>query len=316
MSDSAPPQPSNEQHAPGRVKRISDALNHALDVLHIHHHDDRPPCALAEALLARVKEDMGASWTQVEADFCDPACLQRYLRARSMDVTKAATMLKNTLEWRREFEIDKLKLSDYEDFLGEGWVYLLGNDDQGHTAMMLRKRATRLEDDRIDNFVGYLVVLLESAIRNMKGGQETWTWIFDMKGYESRNSPRFDYTLRVLQLVANHYPERLNKVFIMDAPTIFWVLFKAVCPFLDPVTKSKVEFVYSKDIPKQQPADEAPSKAEAATGTAEDAAVVVAAPAVAADTPVARFMPLHKYYAAKYDKQQHTQMLAALGWPQ
>jgi hypothetical protein len=69
-------------------------------------------------------------------------------------------------------------------------------------------------------------VLLESAVRNMRNGTEKWTWVFDMAGYDSRNSPRIDVTLRVLQLVASHYPERLAKVFIVDAPTIFWVLFK------------------------------------------------------------------------------------------
>jgi hypothetical protein len=69
-------------------------------------------------------------------------------------------------------------------------------------------------------------MLLESSIRNLKAGAERWTWVFDMANYDSRNSPRFDATLRVLTLVANHYPERLNKVFIVDAPTIFWVLFK------------------------------------------------------------------------------------------
>jgi hypothetical protein len=77
-----------------------------------------------------------------------------------------------------------------------------------------------------ENFLGFLVLTLESSIRMMKHGQETWTWLLDMSNYDSRNSPRFDFTVRVLQLVANHYPERLNKVFIVDAPTLFWVLFK------------------------------------------------------------------------------------------
>ncbi|KIZ00857.1 Uncharacterized protein MNEG_7107 [Monoraphidium neglectum] len=186
-------------------------------------------------------------WGPAEEEFVDAACLQRYLRARGKDVGKASAMLKHTLEWRREFGVDKLRLSDYDSFLAEGWIYLLGNDDAGHSVMMLRKRASRLEDDRQENFLGFLVLTLESSIRMMKHGQETWTWLLDMSNYDSRNSPRFDFTVRVLQLVANHYPERLNKVFIVDAPTLFWVLFKALCPFLDPVTKAKVEFVQAND---------------------------------------------------------------------
>jgi len=69
-----------------RLRRISDAV---CDALHItnHHKPASSNCQLAEALLKRVKEEMGDQFTEQEAAFCDPACLQRYLRARSMDVT-------------------------------------------------------------------------------------------------------------------------------------------------------------------------------------------------------------------------------------
>ena len=74
---------------PGALRRISDAVGHALDALHITHHQEKPvypACKLADALLAKVQQDMGASWTAAEEQFCDPPCLQRDLRARGMDV--------------------------------------------------------------------------------------------------------------------------------------------------------------------------------------------------------------------------------------
>lgn len=36
---------------------------------------------------------------------CDESCLQRYLRARNMDVTKAHDMLAATLKWRQEHKV-------------------------------------------------------------------------------------------------------------------------------------------------------------------------------------------------------------------
>jgi hypothetical protein len=60
----------------------------ALEAMHITaHHETRTPEELAQELLKRVQEELGAAWGPKEAAFCDAACLQRYLRARSMDVT-------------------------------------------------------------------------------------------------------------------------------------------------------------------------------------------------------------------------------------
>lgn len=39
----------------------------------------------------------------------DDACLVRYLRARSGDVEKAASMLSATLEWRRQFGLPEVR---------------------------------------------------------------------------------------------------------------------------------------------------------------------------------------------------------------
>lgn len=91
--------------------RISDALNHTLEALHIthHHHDEPPKCELAQAVLEQVKGEMGDAFGAREAAFCDAACLQRYLRARGMDVGRAAAMLKGTLEWRRDFGVGERK---------------------------------------------------------------------------------------------------------------------------------------------------------------------------------------------------------------
>lgn len=63
------------------LRRISDAL-------HITHHDQhpQPACASSAAVLARVKAEMGDGFGAAEDKFCDPLCVQRYLRARGKDV--------------------------------------------------------------------------------------------------------------------------------------------------------------------------------------------------------------------------------------
>jgi hypothetical protein len=68
----------------------SSWLSSAWGALHLGSHateQQQPPCDLAKELLAKVRDELGpdAFGAQEEA-FCDPACLQRYLRARGMDV--------------------------------------------------------------------------------------------------------------------------------------------------------------------------------------------------------------------------------------
>lgn len=54
-------------------------------------------------------------------------------------------------------------------------------------------------------------------------------------------------TLSILQ---DHYPERLHKFVLLNAPTVFYVFFKAISPFIDPVTREKINFI--KGSPTEQ----------------------------------------------------------------
>jgi CRAL/TRIO, N-terminal domain len=60
----------------------------------------------------------------------DDACFLRYLRARNLDVAKAVTMLKATLQWRAEFGVqnvlaEELHVVARENATGKVSVHLL-----------------------------------------------------------------------------------------------------------------------------------------------------------------------------------------------
>jgi len=46
-----------------------------------------------------------------------------------------------------------------------------------------------------------------------------------------------------MNLLGNHYPERLGLAFMVDPPFYFTVFWKAVSPFIPPSTQKKVIFV-------------------------------------------------------------------------
>jgi len=96
---------------------------------------------------------------------------------------------------------------------------------------------------------------------------------------------------------------------------------QAVSPFLDPVTKAKVEFVYSKDLATLKAAESAGAPAAVAAAPAPSrsvfagvfATVALAAPP-AGDSSTARFLPYAKYLQQPFDKSGHFDKLAKFGW--
>ncbi|EFJ50825.1 hypothetical protein VOLCADRAFT_88143 [Volvox carteri f. nagariensis] len=212
--------------------------------------------------------------TQEELDWCDATTVKRYLRARNGHVHKAARMLHGTLKWRQEFGVGTLRLDEFRGGrqLGSGRMYTAGNDPAGRSILVTRKRSDAFQAGEHSAYLRFLVFTLETCVRAMKGGQEKWVWLMDMRGYSRANSPpitpclfpsypdtrnHLDVAMATLRILSDHFPERLHRCFFIDAPSLFSFLFSALWPFVDPVTRQKIVFVASKDYAKQIEAVEA-----------------------------------------------------------
>ncbi|KAJ3106656.1 hypothetical protein HDU97_005808 [Phlyctochytrium planicorne] len=191
--------------------------------------------------------------------FCDDSCLKRYLRARAWDVDKAAIKLRETLLWRAEYRPHELSSKDLIEESKGGNTYLNGQvvvltspifDRQGRPIIYLRKRSKAVDPEKN---IQLLVKILEDAISLMPAGVEKVCLILDMTEYTRANSPPLSATRLTLNILSNHYPERLGISYIVNAPWIFNTLWAIVSPFLDAVTRSKVRFAtitkFTKDVP-------------------------------------------------------------------
>ncbi|KAG7990165.1 hypothetical protein I3843_02G011800 [Carya illinoinensis] len=95
--------------------------------------------------------------------------------------------------------------------------------------------------------VRHLVYLLENAILNLPEGQEQMSWLIDFTGFSLNTSVSVKTSREIINILQNHYPERLAVAILYSPPRVFQALWKAVKYFLDPKTFQKVKFAYPKN---------------------------------------------------------------------
>lgn len=91
---------------------------------------------------------------------------------------------------------------------------------------------------------------------------ETCCTIMDMKGVGVTRVPSvYGYVKQASAISQDHYPERLGKLYIINAPWGFSSVFSVVKGFLDPVTVSKIHVLgsgYQKELLAQVPKENLP----------------------------------------------------------
>ncbi|KAL2329397.1 hypothetical protein Fmac_022824 [Flemingia macrophylla] len=180
--------------------------------------------------------------------------LLKFLRARELKVKDALAMIRNTLKWRKEFNIDALLEEDLGDDLDKV-VFMHGHGREGHPVCYnvygefqnkeLYQKAFSTEDNRT-KFLRWRTQLLERSVRNLDfspSGINTVLQVNDLK-----NSPgpaKRDLriaTKQALQLLQDNYPEFVAKQIFINVPWWYLAFYSIINPFLTQRTKSKFIF--------------------------------------------------------------------------
>jgi len=92
----------------------------------------------------------------------------------------------------------------------------------------------------------HMACLFERAIEHFPPSSEEerlrWTWVVDVHGFALRHTNPAT-SIELLQLLECAYPERLKRMLIVDAPSLFFGLWNVIKPLLREKTRSKIEFV-------------------------------------------------------------------------
>ncbi|XP_011021533.1 PREDICTED: random slug protein 5-like [Populus euphratica] len=173
-----------------------------------------------------------APLTVKQEKFCNNACVERFLRAKGDNVKKAAKHLRACLSWRESIGTENLIADEFSAELAEGVAYVAGHDEESRPVMIFRIKQDYQKFHSQKLFTRLLVFTLEVAIGTMPKNAEQFVLLFDASFFRSA-SAFMNLLLGTLKLVAEYYPGRLYKAFVIDPPSLFSYLWKGVRPFVE-----------------------------------------------------------------------------------
>lgn len=175
----------------------------------------------------------------------DPSAVHRYLIAHGLSPTRAATAIIDTAHWRVDFHIDSVTAKSLENKIRAeaGSMFVSEGRARDGSPIVYNKKSTTPETDH-ETQLKQIVYTLERAVAQMDLAQShQWYWLIDLKNWSSSSGTSLNESMRIVNVLRWHYPERLNKAVIIDAPMHFQLIWSAVRPLIPSKTREKVVFV-------------------------------------------------------------------------
>jgi hypothetical protein len=167
--------------------------------------------------------------------------------------------LQETLKWRKSFGVEALIKACFgpdEDETAQmlrketetGKIYVRGYDHEGRALMYMRPQHenTHIPENNMKNLVYNLERAIACTKKKSNSTQEKICLIIDFEGYQLRHAPPLSVSRMTLDILQKHYPERMYRAYVCNAPFIFRTFFAMVRPFIDPLTKQKIVMCHGK----------------------------------------------------------------------
>ncbi|KAH0471497.1 MAG: hypothetical protein KVP17_002733 [Porospora cf. gigantea B] len=168
------------------------------------------------------------------------------------DLTEARRRWQLTKKWRAAYGTDDIltEASPHYFIVKDNYPqYILGRSKEGRLVWFERPGKGRLNTllkngVTLHDMARHYILTTEYLWRVAEPRDDAQIIsVFDLTG--CRLADLAGNTLKLFKmscgLIADHYPERSQKVIMINAPWFFQAAFAIVSPFIDPVTKNKIE---------------------------------------------------------------------------
>ncbi|KAK1395238.1 Random slug protein 5 [Heracleum sosnowskyi] len=198
----------------------------------IDHHDQKQLQKTrdrVDAVLHLLKKQAPLSLKQER--YCSRSSVERFVKAKGENVKKAAKNLRACLSWRESIGIENLIADEFSTEIADGVAYVSGYDDDSRPVLIFRIKQDYHKFHSQKMLTRLVVFTLEVAIQSMAKNVDQFVILFDASFF--RSGPAFmNMLLTTLKIIADYYPCRLYKAFVIDPPSIFSYLWKGVKAFV------------------------------------------------------------------------------------
>ncbi|KAF8114663.1 hypothetical protein N665_0034s0004 [Sinapis alba] len=185
----------------------------------------------AEAVLRLLRKQTPLTLKQEK--FCSRECVERFLKGKGDNVKKAAKQLTSCLSWRQNFDIERMGAEEFSAELTDGVAYIAGHDGESRPVIMFRFKHDYQKLRSQKQFTRLVAFTMETAISSMsRNAEQSVVLLFDASFFRS-SSAFANLLLATLKIIADNYPCRLYKAFIIDPPSFFSYIWKGVRPFVE-----------------------------------------------------------------------------------
>lgn len=189
----------------------------------------------------------------------DPNLPLRHFRADKGHIEKAIKRTKYAIQWRQDFGVETLLRSvenprtDEEHEIrnilmhesSTAKIYVRNHDREGRATLyfyLVRENTYNHKHNMM-----HLVFQIEKGIAcSAKNGFDKVNIIMDFTDWKLKDASSIETTKETIHILQDCYVERLNRVFMTNAPVIFRSFWNIAKPFIDPTTKRKIVFCSGK----------------------------------------------------------------------
>ncbi|KAJ8984842.1 hypothetical protein NQ317_013043 [Molorchus minor] len=185
----------------------------------------------------------------------DDYFLLRWLRARNWNPEAAEKMLRQSMKWRQQWEVD----DGLKNWSPPEVIQLYhpsgtsGYDKDGAPVIIVPFAGLDVfglinSCSKQDCVRATIRILEENLALAAQTGINKLVVIFDMEGFNLRQyawRPAAELVLSMIQMYEANYPEILKACYIINAPRVFSIAFNVVKKFLNEYTLSKIQIFKS-----------------------------------------------------------------------
>lgn len=210
---------------------------------------------------AKAMEELKAKLN--EETMTDEQTLLRFLKAREFNVDNAYRQYMATWEWRKNNDIDNIltmprplneKLKNvlsygFHKFDKEGRPCYIEKTGRADVSALVKLPEDQVIKWHVWNTEKQVEQMKQKSIE-LKKEITTLDHLHDLGGASLSMRKALSLFTRLVKLDQEYYPERVGKVFIINTPWVFPVLWKVARSFLDPKTRDKCIVLSSLELNK------------------------------------------------------------------